>query len=345
MTERVRVAVIGAGRIGRHHARTIATQIPGVELAALVDADESVVREAAAAVRCDRWTTAPAEVLDDRSVQAVVIASPTGSHASLVMEAAAAGKDIFCEKPIALSLEETDAALDAVSNSGVRLQVGFQRRFDPGYRAARDLVGSGELGWIHSVWACTYDQAPPHAAYIPTSGGIFRDCSVHDFDIVRWVTGREVVTVYAQGANRGAAFFAEAGDVDTGSAVLELDDGTQVLLGATRYNGAGHDVRMEVHGSAGSVAVGLDDATPLRSAEAGVGWPGGTAYQHFTQRFAVGYRAELVAFCEVAAGRAPSPCSGEDALAALLIANAAEESRRTRRRVTVDRTPSVEVPA
>ncbi len=338
----MRIGLVGAGRIGTVHAAT---------LGSLLEVDEAVVTDldlGRATALADEYGLAVAADVDallGSGLDGLVVAAPTPEHPGLLRRAAEAGIAVFCEKPLAPDVDDTRELTATLVSAGVPLQVGFQRRFDPGYQAARDAVGSGELGWIHSVWACTYDQAPPHAAYIPTSGGIFRDCSVHDFDIVRWVTGREVVTVYAQGANRGAAFFAEAGDVDTGSAVLELDDGTQVLLGATRYNGAGHDVRMEVHGSAGSVAVGLDDATPLRSAEAGVGWPGGTAYQHFTQRFAAGYRAELVAFCEVAAGRAPSPCSGEDALAALLIANAAEESRRTRRRVTVDRTPSADVPA
>ena len=272
-------------------------------------------------------TTPTVDTLLDAGLDGLVIAAPTSEHAALLARAAAAGVPVFCEKPLASDVAGTRAVIAALDAAGVPLHVGFQRRFDPGYTAARAAAQSGELGWLHTIWACTYDPAPPHADYIPNSGGIFRDCNVHDFDVVRWVTGREVVSVFAQGGNRGEAFFGAAGDVDTATSLLTLDDGTQAFVGATRYNGAGYDVRMEVHGSLGTVAVGLDEATPVRSVEAGVAWPAGTGYPHFTQRFEIAYRDELAAFCEVAAGRAPSPCSGADALAALLIAEAAQLSK------------------
>jgi len=157
---------------------------------------------------------------------------------------------------------------------------------------------------------------------------------VHDFDAVRWVTGRDVLEVFATGANRGAEFFAAAGDVDTGIAVLRLDDDTQAVCTATRYNGAGYDVRMEVCGSAGTLVTGLDDSAPLVSAER-MPWPSGRPYGGFLERFRAAYVAELAAFCEFAAGRRESPCTGEEALAALLVAEAAELSRRERRPVMV----------
>ena len=144
-------------------------------------------------------------------------------------------------------------------------QIGFQRRFDAGYGAARDALRSGALGELRRVHALTGDREPPAADYIPSSGGIFRDCHVHDFDILRWVTGREVVEVYAVGANRGAAFFAEAGDVDESAAVLTLDDGTLVTLQGSRYNGGGHDVRMELAGTDGHLG-----RRPRRARRAGV---------------------------------------------------------------------------
>ena len=189
------------------------------------------------------------------------------------------------------------------------MHIGFQRRFDVGYRRARAAVAAGELGTIHAIRALTHDQEPPHAAYIPTSGGIFRDCSVHDFDIVRFVTGREVETVYATGENKGADFFTAAGDVDTGAAILTLDDGTLVTATSTRYSGGGHDVRMEVMGSDANLAVGLDDSLALLSAEEGVVFPAGPPHTSFMQRFLAAYRAELAAFCDVAAGRIASPCT------------------------------------
>ena len=191
------------------------------------------------------------------------------------------------------------------------MHIGFQRRFDSGYQR----LAAGGAGRRARLRPLDPGRPPttrrrPHAAYIPTSGGLFRDCSVHDFDILRFVTGREVVSVYATGANKGEPFFAEAGDVDTAAAVLTLDDGTLVSVTATRYNGGGHDVRMEVHGSKGAMAVGLDDSLALRSAEEGVDFPGGPQHWSFMERFLPAYVAELTAFAEVARGdrrrRAPS---------------------------------------
>jgi myo-inositol 2-dehydrogenase/D-chiro-inositol 1-dehydrogenase len=320
----MRIGLIGAGRIGSVHAATLAT-LPEVSETVVTDLDEVRAKELAGA---HGLRTAPSvDALLDADLDGLVIAAPTSEHAGLLARAAAVGVPVFCEKPLASDVAGTKAVIATLDAAGVALHVGFQRRFDPGYSAVRAAVLSGELGWLHTIWACTYDAAPPHADYIPNSGGIFRDCNVHDFDVIRWVTGREVVSVFAQGGNRGEAFFAAAGDVDTATSLLTLDDGTQVFVGATRYNGAGYDVRMEVHGSRGTVSAGLDEATPVRSLEVGVDWPAGTGYPHFTQRFVTAYRDELAAFCDVAAGRAPSPCSGADALAALLIAEAAQLSK------------------
>ena len=188
--------------------------------------------------------------------------------------------------------------------------------------------------------ANTHDQAPPHASYIPTSGGLFRDCSIHDFDIIRFVSGHEVMSVFATGANKGASFFSEAGDVDTAAAVLTLDDGTLVTLSATRYNGAGHDVRMEVIGSEGTIGVGYDDSLAVISAEDGVDYPRGPRHWSFMERFLPAYRAELTAFAEVATGRRPSPCTVDDALQAFRVAEACELSRHEGRVVHLDEIPA-----
>jgi myo-inositol 2-dehydrogenase/D-chiro-inositol 1-dehydrogenase len=221
------------------------------------------------------------------------------------------------------------------------VHVGFQRRFDCGYRRAQEAVESGQLGFVHSIRAQTHDQSPPHASYIPTSGGLFRDCSIHDFDIIRFVTGREIASVYATGANKGAAFFSEAGDVDTAAAVLTLDDDTLVSLSATRYNGAGHDVRMEVLGSEGTLGVGYDDSLAVTSAEPGATYPSGPRHWSFMERFLPAYRAELTAFAAVARGVLPSPCTVDDALQAFRVAEACELSRHEGRRVSLDEIPNL----
>lgn len=344
-TPRMRVGLIGVGRMGRVHAAALASR-GGIDELVLADADPALAARVAAEIAAAAAGAVPerargrvraAASIDELwrdGLGGVVIATPTGTHADLIVAAAAAGLPVFCEKPVALDPAGTRAVLAEVAAAGVPLQVGFQRRFDPGFAAARDAVRSGGLGWIHTLRACTCDPAPPHASYLPGSGGIFRDCSVHDFDAIRWVTGREVVRVQAAGANRGDVCFTEAGDVDTGAALLELDDGALAVCTATRYNGAGYDVRLEVCGSLGALVAGLDDRAPLPPAPPGDG-PRATPYSGFADRFAHAYAAELAAFVDVAAGRRASPCTGEEALAALMVAEAADRSRRERRPVEI----------
>ncbi|MET7642285.1 Gfo/Idh/MocA family oxidoreductase [Streptomyces sp. NPDC005426] len=328
----MRIGLIGTGRIGTFHAETL-IGLPAVTRVVLHDALERQAHDLA--VKLGAEHAPDLDGLLASGPDAVVIAAPTAAHADLVRAAAGAGVPVFCEKPIAGTLDETRTLLAELDGTGVPLQVGFQRRFDAGFVALRDAVAAGELGWLHTVRACTADPAPPPAGYLPASGGIFRDCAVHDFDIVRWVTGREVVEVSATGANRGEPYFTAAGDVDTAVTVLTLDDGTLVTCTATRYNGAGYDVRMEVAGSTGTLATGLDPHAPLRFT-AGGPEPAAVSHDGFLSRFRDAYVAELTAFTEVAAGLRPSPCTGDDALAALLVAEAADRSCRTGRPVRVE---------
>ncbi|KGN31008.1 dehydrogenase [Knoellia sinensis KCTC 19936] len=324
------------GRIGAFHASTLAG-LDAVDEVVVADLDAGLADRVAAA---HGLAVGPdIDTLLASDIDALVIATATTAHAELLRQALAAGIPTFCEKPVAATLDETVALTALADASTTPVQVGFQRRFDAGYRRARAAVASGELGTVHAVRAQTHDKEPPHAAYIPTSGGIFRDCSVHDFDAVRFVTGREVETVMATGGNKGADFFAAAGDVATGAALLTLDDDTIVTTSATRYSGGGHDVRMEVVGSTASLAVGLDDALAVRSAEEGVTFPAGPPHETFMQRFRAAYGAELAAFCDVAAGRTPSPCTVRDALQAFRIAEACEVSRAERRVVTMTEIP------
>jgi myo-inositol 2-dehydrogenase/D-chiro-inositol 1-dehydrogenase len=223
-----------------------------------------------------------------------------------------------------------------VGDAGVPVQIGYPRRFDAGFGAARASVVSGELGWLHTVRSTTLDPEPPAAAYIAGSGGIFRDCAVHDFDAIRWVTGREVVEVYATGGNRGADFFAQADDVDTAAAILTMDDGTCALVSNSRYNKRGYDVRLELHGSADSIAVGLEDRLPLRSVEPGATFPAGKPHHFFMDRFADAFRAEMAAFVEMAAGQRPSPCTVADALETGSVAEACTTSLKEHRPVRME---------
>lgn len=328
----MRIGLAGTGRIGAFHAATLAAQ-HGVEELVVTDAAPGAAERLAAERGC-----AVARDLDDllAGVDGLVITASTTSHAAILRRAVAAGVPTFCEKPVALTVAETCEVAARVNEAAVPVQVGFQRRFDAGYRAARDAVASGELGFVHTLRASTHDQSPPPAAYLPTSGGLFRDCSVHDIDAVRFVTGREVRSVMAAGANKGEPSFSEAGDVDTAAAVLTLDDGTLVSLTATRYNGGGHDVRLEVHGSRGTVGVGYDHSLALRSTEADVDYPRGPQHWSYMERFLPAYRAELAHFAAVVAGTRPSPCTVTDALAAFRAAEACEVSRLEGRVVGLD---------
>ncbi|MFH9870916.1 Gfo/Idh/MocA family oxidoreductase [Streptomyces lydicus] len=323
----MKIGLIGTGRIGAFHARTLQS-VPGVRDLVVADADSA--RAAALADALGVRAAASIPEMYAQGLDGVVIAAATSAHATLIHQALDAGVPVFCEKPVALDVPGTVGVVERAEAGSVPVQIGFQRRFDAGYRAAREALRSGELGWLHTLRACTSDRTPPPAGYIPTSGGLFRDCSIHDFDILRWLTGREVVSVYAQGANRGASFFADGDDVDTCAALLRFDDDTLATVTATRYNGAGHDVRLEVCGSEGARFVGLDDRAPLPSAEPELSWRrAADPYATFMERFHDAYVTELGVFTEVAAGRRPSPCSPAEALEALYVAESCERSRRT----------------
>ncbi|MGW5333885.1 Gfo/Idh/MocA family protein [Streptomyces bauhiniae] len=326
----MRIGILGLGRIGAFHAETLSALDA---VTSLVVADPVADAAKAAAERYGAQVADSPEALLAAGVDGLVIAAATDAHPALIRAGVAAGVPVFCEKPVARTIAEGVAVLAAVRESGVPIQIGFNRRFDAGFLAARAAVRSGELGKLHTVRSTTLDPAPPPAAYVAASGGIFRDCSVHDFDMIRWVTGREVTEVYAVGGNRGAAYVGEAGDADTTSAVLTLDDGTLTVVSNSRHNGRGHDVRMELLGFADSLAVGLDDRLPIRSAEPGVTFPSGTPHDFFMDRFTAAYRAELTAFTEVVAGTRPSPCTVEEALEAGWIAEACTLSLREHRPV------------
>ncbi|SDP52731.1 myo-inositol 2-dehydrogenase / D-chiro-inositol 1-dehydrogenase [Pedococcus dokdonensis] len=324
----MRIGLAGVGRIGAFHADTLRS-LDAVDQLVVADVDAARAEQVATALGLE-WVATTDDLLD-AGLDALVIATATPGHAPLLRAGIARRIPTFCEKPVASTLDETIDLARLGAESDVPVHIGFQRRFDHGYRHARDAVASGELGFVHTVVANTRDATPPHPSYVPGSGGIFRDCNVHDFDIIRFVTGREVVSVYATGANQGADFFAEAGDVDTGAALLTLDGGTLAQVSSTRYNGAGHDVRMEVLGELGAVGVGLDQSLALRSMEEEVDFPSGPVKMSFMERFLPAYRAELTAFFDVAARRIPSPCTLQDALQAFRVAEACEVSRAERR--------------
>ncbi len=327
----MKVGLLGAGRIGALHAGVLSRD-PGVNELLVGDADQKRAEAVASEVGGEAWK------IDDvlgAGPDAVVIAASTPAHAPLILASVEAGIPAFCEKPIALGYDETVDVVDAVESSGATLQIGFQRRFDVGYVEAKRLIDSGALGTIYSLRLATHDPEPPPEDYIPDSGGIFRDLHIHDFDILRWLTGIEVDEVFATGSVRGFDFFAEHGDVDTSAALITMQDGVVAVLTGGRHDPLGYDVRAEVFGSGDSVAVGVDGRTPLRSVEPGVPSSEKPAYPDFQDRFAEAYRAEMEHFLSVVRGEAENPCTARDALEALRIAMAADLSLAEHRPVPV----------
>jgi myo-inositol 2-dehydrogenase/D-chiro-inositol 1-dehydrogenase len=326
----MRVALLGAGRIGQLHARVLAAH-PRVSELLVADVDPARATAVAQSVGA---RALPVEEALDRA-EALVITAATDVHALLIRAGADRGLPVFCEKPIALDLAETRAVVARAEAAGIPLQIGFQRRFDPAYREARRLIEEGALGTIYVIRLAGHDPAPPHEAYIPASGGLFRDFSIHDFDVIRWLTGAEVEEVYADGGVRGFPVFAKYGDVDTAVATLRLDSGVLAVLTVARHDPLGYDIRTEIFGSKDSVSVGLGPRTPLRSVEPGVPPPAGPAWQNFLIRFEAAYRAELAEFVRVAHREVPSPCTGRDGLAALETAVAATRALAEHRPVRV----------
>jgi myo-inositol 2-dehydrogenase / D-chiro-inositol 1-dehydrogenase len=327
----VKVGLLGAGRIGALHAGILAGD-RRVEGLLVGDADSRRAERVAAEVGGEAGSI---ESILASGPDAVVIAAATPAHAPLILASVEADIPVFCEKPIALGYDDTIEVVEAVESSGAVLQIGFQRRFDAGYAEARRLVESGALGTIYSLRLATHDPEPPPEEYISSSGGIFRDLHIHDFDVLRWLTGREVAEVYATGAVLGFDFFADHGDVDTSAALIRMQDGAVAVLTGGRHDPLGYDVRAEIFGSRDSVAVGVDGRAPLRSVEPGVPPAEEPAYPNFQERFLDAYRAELRHFLSLARCEAENPCTARDALEALKIALAADLSLSEHRPVEI----------
>jgi myo-inositol 2-dehydrogenase / D-chiro-inositol 1-dehydrogenase len=326
----MRIAQIGVGRIGQLHAQVLASH-PLVDTLVVADLDEARAKDVANAIGARPTTVHDAIAAAD----AIVIATATSAHAQLIRLGIAARLPIFCEKPLALDLHDSARLVDEIESAGIQFQLGFQRRFDPAYQRARRLVTSGELGRLYQVRMTANDHTPPPEEYIPTSGGFFRDSSIHDFDAVRYVADDEVDTIQVEGGALSSDVFARYGDVDTVVATMRLRSGALAVLTGGRHNPRGYDIRMELVGSNDAVVMGLGPHTPLRPLdddrlEMQSGW------DSFLDRFGPAYRAELAAFVELAAGRTESACTARDGLEAMRIAEAASRSLVEGRKVALE---------
>lgn len=332
MSSKVNVAVIGAGRIGKLHAQNLAFRVPDVRLVAVADVVLEAAQQCAWACQCAMACQDYRAVLDNRDVDAVVVCSSTDTHAQIVEEAAAAGKHIFCEKPLDLNLARIDRVLEAVRRAGVKLQVGFNRRFDSNFKRVRDLVTAGEVGQPHIVRITSRDPQPPPIAYVKVSGGIFLDMTIHDFDMARYLIGDEVSEVFAAGGVMVDPEIGKAGDIDTTVITLRYARGAIGTIDNSRRAVYGYDQRVEVFGSKGMAMVTnkKPDTAEWTTAD---GVHSSLPLFFFIERYTDSYIAEMRAFVECIQRDSEPPVTGLDGRAPVLMGYAALESYRRNRPV------------
>lgn len=322
----LRVGLLGCGRIGRVHADSV-TVNPRAELVRVFDPFESAATEVAAQFGAS-WTTEADAILDDPSIDAVIVASPTPTHVDLLTRALRAGKAVLCEKPIDLDLARVDACRAEIGDLAARVMVGFNRRFDPSFADIRARVAAGEIGGLEQLVIISRDPAPPPAAYVATSGGLFRDMTIHDFDMARFFLG-EVVSVTATASNLISPEIAEAGDVDGAVVVLRGATGALCSITNSRRCAFGYDQRLEAFGEFGMLTAANQLPTSVRFSGAQHTQVAAPYFNFFLDRYTPAYRAELDHFVTaVENGTPPSP-GFADGRAALVLADAANKSLRT----------------
>ena len=332
MNRILNIAVIGCGRIGRIHAENLATRIPGARLAAVADIAGAAAKEVAAEFHVAKAVADYHELLADSAIEAVAICSSTDTHSRIIQEAAAAGKHIFCEKPIDYDLARIHASLSAVDKAGVKLQIGFNRRFDPSFAKVRELVVAGAIGQPHVVRITSRDPEPPSLEYIKVSGGMFLDMTIHDFDMVRFLSGSEAEEVYTIGDALIDPAIRQAGDVDTAIVTMRLKSGALATIDNSFKADYGYDQRIEVFGSKGSASAGnrtpdehlLMDAAGLHHAK---------PLYFFLERYAEAYVLEVRAFVEAVLKNQTPSVTGREGLQAVVMGLAATRSLHERRPV------------
>lgn len=330
--KKIRIGIIGAGRIGKIHADNL-IRLPQVEIVAVSDLFAGPELEAWATAKGIRQVTKDSnDIINNSDIDAVFICSSTDTHVPLIKLAAEAGKHIFCEKPISMDITQTEEALEAVRKAGVKLQIGFNRRFDHNFKRIREHVQAGTIGDPHIIKITSRDPNPPHPDYIKVSGGIFMDMMIHDFDMARYVSGSEVEEVYAQGNVLINPVFAEHGDVDTAIVTLRFANGALGVIDNSRQAVYGYDQRVEVFGSKGSVAVTNDhpNTAEISTAE---GITRDKPLHFFLERYNTAYIEETQIFIDCLLDDRPLPVEGFDGVQAERIALAAKLSSRLGRPV------------
>lgn len=322
--ERVNIAVIGAGRIGSVHADHIAFRVRRAELGGVASGTRELAERCSLAAGCKPYFDYH-ELLDDPNVDAVCICSASNQHTKQIVEAAEAGKHVFVEKPIDTDLETIDEALVAVRKAGVKLQVGFNRRFDTNYMRIRQSIRSGEIGDAHMFHIVSRDPEPPPAHYSASSGGIWLDCTIHDFDMARFLMHDDVDEVFAQGAVRISPEIAQYGDVDTSLVLLKFKNGAMGTIDNSRRAVYGYDQRCEVFGSGGSIHINNNFAnSAIVSTSENI--QRDLPMHFFMDRYTGSFVREIEEFCDTLLDGKPLACTGLDGRAPVVIALAARKS-------------------
>ena len=321
----LRLAILGAGRIGQVHAKAVAS-VPGAELVAVAEPFAEMAEQMRTQYGCDIREIDQIAASDD--VDAVVICTPTDTHADLIEQLTAAGKAVFCEKPIDLNVERVRACLTSVEAAGGRLMLGFNRRFDPDFMAVKAAIDEGKIGEVEMINLTSRDPGPPPDDYISRSGGMFRDMMIHDFDVARWLLGEEVTSVYAAASVLTDAEIGKLGDFDSANVILTTASGKQCTITNSRRATYGYDQRIEVHGSGGSVSASNQHEANIEIADA-TGYHRPPLLNFFMTRYVAAYANEIAAFVQALSDGGAMPTTGTDGLKALELAEAAVKSVET----------------
>lgn len=322
---KLKLGVIGTGRIGKVHIATLVQNVPQAEVTAIADTDLDSANEVARKFGISTVFTNYMDVINHPDVEAVVICSPTDTHANYIVDAARAGKHIFCEKPVDLSLEVIKGAINEVNKAGVKLMVGFNRRFDPNFLKIKELVDEGKIGEPHILKITSRDPAPPPAKYSATSGGMFMDMTIHDFDMARYIAGSEVKEIYTKAAVLVDPEIGKAGDVDTAIITLTFENGAVGVIDNSRKAVYGYDQRVEIFGSKGMITT--DNNFPENHRYfAGDGIHSSLPLNFFMDRYLEAYANEMKIFCDAVINNSDLPVSGDDGLMSVAIALAAKKS-------------------
>ena len=332
MTQKINVGLIGAGRIGRVHAEHLAYRVPGANLVAIADIFVEAAKKVAADFQIPDVYQDHRRIMEDETIEAIIICSSTDTHSQMIEEAAAAGKHIFCEKPIDHDLNKIDHVLASVKESGVKLQIGFNRRFDPSFRRVREIVASGEIGVPHILRITSRDPGPPPIEYIKVSGGIFLDMTIHDFDMARFLIGEEVVEIYAVGGVMVDPQIGEAGDIDTAIITLRFENGVIGTIDNSRKAVYGYDQRVEVFGSEGVVVISNNTPdTAVVSNASGI--HASLPLFFFIERYTEAYIAEMKEFIECIQQDTSPSVTGIDGRIPVVMGYAAKKSYQDNRPV------------